>query len=159
MRFTICFLLLLLPGLALASEIHLIINGMAYHFERDKGYNENNYGVGFEYDFDRRGNWIPLVTGSTFKDSNEQTSNYLGGGAKYRFQLGKDKTGLHIDAGLVAFLMTRKDRNDNDPFPGALPFVSIGNEFFAVNATYIPEVTPKTSPLMYFQLMFRLAEF
>jgi len=54
MRFTIYFLLLLLPGMALASELHVIINGMAYHFDRDKGYNENNYGIGFEYDFGRR---------------------------------------------------------------------------------------------------------
>jgi hypothetical protein len=159
MRLVVCFLLLLLPGTGLASELHLILNGWSYHFERDRGYNENNYGIGFEYDFNQRGNWIPLITGSTFKDSNEQTSNYLGGGAKYRFLLGKDKKGLHIDAGAVGFVMTRKDRNDNEPFLGALPFVSVGNHFFAVNATYIPQVTPKTSALVYFQLMFKLAEF
>ena len=140
MRFMVWFLLLLLPAMGSASELHLILNGKAYHFERDRGYNESNYGIGFEYDFDQHGNWIPLITGSTFKDSNEQTSNYLGGGFKRRFLLGKDKKGRHIDAGIVGFLMTRKDRNDNDPFPGALPFVSVGNHFFAVNATYIPEI-------------------
>jgi hypothetical protein len=53
----------------------------------------------------------------------------------------------------------KKDRNDNDPFPGALPFVSIGNDFFAVNTTCIPEVKPKTPPFLYFQLMFRLVKF
>ena len=159
MRSIVCCLLFFLPGMVLASELHLIVNGKAYHFDRDKGYNEKNYGIGFEYDLDQRGNWIPLVTGSTFKDSNEQTSNYLGGGVKRRFMLGKDKKGLHVDAGILGFMMTRKDRNDNDPFLGALPFVSVGNDFFAVNATYIPQVTPKASALMYFQLMFRLAEF
>jgi hypothetical protein len=50
-------------------------------------------------------------------------------------------------------------KNITSLFLGALPFVSVGNHFFAVNATYIPQVTPKTSALVYFQLMFKLAEF
>ena len=54
-------------------------------------------------------NWIPLITGASFKDSLENTSNYLGGGTKRRFLLGADPDGMHIDAGVIAFVITRQD--------------------------------------------------
>ncbi len=159
MRITIIMIVFFLPGLLFADQLHGIINGKAYHFDRSRNFNESNWGVGFEYDFERSGNWIPLLTGSTFKDSNDQTSNYLGGGTKYRFMLGSGSSGLHLDAGIVAFLMTRKDYNNEDPFFGALPFISVGNEYVAINATYIPSVSPKFASLMFFQLMIKVAEF
>ncbi len=159
MRITIIYLILLFPGLLLADQLYGVINGKAYHFDRSRNFNEKNWGVGFEYDFEQKGNWIPLLTGSTFKDSNNQTSNYLGGGVKHRFMLGSGDTGLHIDAGVVAFLMTRKDYNSERPFFGALPFISVGNEYVAVNATYIPKISPKHASLLYFQLMIKVAEF
>jgi len=159
MRTTILLLILFSPGLLFADQLHGIINGKAYHFDRGKNFNEENWGVGFEYDFDQAGNWIPFLTGSTFKDSNDQTSNYLGGGAKHRFMLGSGDSSFHIDAGIVAFLMTRKDYNNADPFFGALPFLSIGNEYIAVNASYIPKISPKHASLLYFQLMIKVIEF
>ena len=158
MRFLL-FVLLLLPGAFVdAGELHLVVNGKAYHFDRSKDWNENNWGAGFEYDFAPRGRWIPLLTGSSFLDSNEQTSNYLGGGAKYR-AWGEMDRGWHADVGVVAFFMTRKDRNEGNPFFGALPFASVGTPGVAVNMTFIPKVTPKTSQLLYFQVMFRFARF
>lgn len=142
-----------------AGELHGIINGKAYHFDRSQDWNENNYGLGFEYDFEQQGDWLPLITGSSFKDSFNQTSLYLGGGVKRRFQLSKDPSGLHFDLGVVGFLMTRKDYKDNQPFPGVLPFVSLGNEFVAINMTFVPKVSPKFANLLYFQLMFKMVEF
>jgi len=159
MRITIIFLVLIFPSLLFADQLHGIINGKAYHFDRSRNFNEKNWGFGFEYNFEQSGNWIPFLTGSTFKDSNDQTSNYLGGGAKHRFMLGSGENGLHLDAGVVAFLMTRKDYNGDRPFFGALPFISVGNEYVAVNATYIPKISPKHASLLYFQLMIKLAEF
>ncbi|MDH5573307.1 MAG: hypothetical protein OEY89_16210, partial [Gammaproteobacteria bacterium] len=117
---------LLLPGWVYGDELHLVLNGKAYHFDRTKNYNEDNWGIGFEYDLGKSDGWIPLVTGSTFKDSNDQTSNYLGGGIKHRFGLDSASSGIHLDIGVIGFLMTRKDYNANDPFFGALPFVSVG---------------------------------
>ena len=151
-------LALMATGSLKAEELHLIVSGKAIHFD-DKEYNESNWGLGFEYDLDQRGNWIPFATGASFKDSNKQTSNYLGGGAKRRYKLTNGDNAIHVDAGLVGFLMTRKDHNDGDPFLGALPFVSLGNDYVSLNATYVPRVTPKSVPFVYFQLMFRLAEF
>lgn len=153
--------LIILLGAAqsgVAEELHLILNGKALHLGGGN-YNESNWGLGFEYDFEARGNWIPFANGSFFKDSNKQTSTYLGGGLKRRFLLEDNADGWHIDAGVIGFLMTRKDYKNNDPFPGALPFVSIGKSWYALNVTYIPKVSPKHKEIIFLQLMFRLAEF
>lgn len=157
MRIIMVFFIWIIPELLLADQLHGIINGKAYHFNRSRNLNESNWGVGFEYNFDKRGNWIPLLTGSTFKDSNDQTSNYLGGGVKHRFMLGLGD--LHLDIGGVAFAMTRKDFKNNKPFLGALPFISLGNESVAVNTTYIPKISPKHVRLIYFQLVIKIADF
>lgn len=141
-----------------ADELHLIVSGKAIHFSSNS-YNENNWGLGFEYDFEPNSNWIPLVTGASFKDSNDQTSNYIGAGGKYRFQLSKNSDGLHIDAGIIGFIMTRHDYKNNEPFAGILPFASFGNHWAAVNITYVPKLRPKMVSFLYFQLMFKIVEF
>ncbi len=152
-------LLFMATSFAQAEELYAVLNGKAVHM--DKGnYNENNWGLGFEYDLNASNkSWVPFFGGSTFKDSNSQTSNYIGGGYKYRIPLSNDKSGWRADVGVMGFLMTRKDYNQNSPFLGVLPFVSWGTGFAMINATYIPKVTQKGSSLFYFQLKFRVAEF
>ena len=151
--------LLSLATPAVAGELHLVLNGKAIHLD-EGDYNEKNWGLGFEYDFNPEDRWITFVNGSAFKDSNDQWSKYVGPGIKRRVELGTAANSeWHLDVGIIGFLMTRKDFNDNDPFLGALPFVSLGTRAVAVNATYIPSVTPKHKKLLYFQLQFRLAEF
>ena len=141
-----------------AEELFVVLNGKAIH-SGSGNYNEDNWGIGFEYDMKTEDKWIPFVAGSTFKDSNDQTSNYLGGGYKYRIPLEKNKEGWRVDFSLIAFLMTRKDYNNNEPFVGALPFIAIGTSKVMLNVTYIPKVTPKTVSLFYFQLKLKLMEF
>ncbi len=158
-RYALCLILILgTLNMANADELHLVVNGKAIHLSKGN-YNESNWGLGFEYDFTPRKNWITFVTGSFFKDSNNQTSRYLGGGMKRRYRLENNSEGWHVDAGVVGFLMTRKDFKNNDPFPGILPFISVGKSWYAMNVTYIPKVSPKYKALVYFQFMFRLAEF
>ena len=55
--------------------------------------------------------------------------------------------------------MTRQDYKNNNPFLGALPFISVGNSRFAVNIIYVPEIVPKMVAFVYFQATFKLAEF
>lgn len=143
---------------AVADELALVINGKAIHL-KDGNYNEENWGLGINYDFAERDNWVRFVHGSTFKDSSNHTSNYLGGGTKRRFHLETDLDGWHADVGVIAFLMTRQDYHNNNPFPGALPFVAVGKGWFTLNATYIPSISPKHVPLLFFQAMVRIAEF
>lgn len=59
---------------------------------------------------------------------------------------------------MTAFLMTRKDYKNNQPFFGALPYLSIGTNAFAINTTYTPAVTPKFEALWFFQATFQLSE-
>jgi hypothetical protein len=61
-----------------------------------------------------------------------------GGGIKRRFRLPIGQRRFHFDAGAIGFVMTRHDVNGNEPFPGILPAVSVGNGQFAINLTYLP---------------------
>jgi len=141
-----------------ADELHLIVSGKAIHYG-DGNYNEDNKGFGFEYNFEERNNWIPLITGVSFLDSTNQTSNYLGGGTKRRFHLTNDPKGFHFDAGILAFVMTRQDYKNNEPFVAALPFASVGFEWIAINITYVPKIQPKMVAFMYFQATIKVIEF
>ncbi len=159
MRTSIVFVCLLLPGVLLADKLYFAFNGISYHFDRSKKYNETNLGPGLEYDFDQIDGWVPFIAGGTFRDSNNQDSNYLAGGGKYRVPLSPDWGRLYVDFGLAGVLMTRYDYKDNKPFPIAGPFVSLGNDYVALNAAFIPAFLPKSKSLLYFQLMVTVFEF
>lgn len=140
-----------------AGNLSLLVNGKAIHLDppADKRFNESNWGAGLQYDFDAIGenkNWIPFTAISGFKDSNENNSYYVGGGLMRRYIPFDSLESLHIDAGLIAFFMTRKDYKDNDPFLGVLPAFSIGTPRVSVNMTYVPKMHPKAVKLVFFQL-------
>ncbi len=159
MRFIIIMALMLGVHTSVsADELHVVVNGKAIHLD-EGDYNEENWGLGLEYDFAPKGNWIKFANASWFKDSNYNTSKYIGGGIKRRFRLDNNEDGWFFDAGAIAFLMTRKDYKDNDPFPGVLPFVAVGNGPVTMNLTYIPSVSPKHKNLLYFQLLLRVKTF
>jgi len=141
----------------MADSFNLIINGKAIH-ENKRDYNEDNWGLGFEYNFSEEKKWINFVNGGFFKDSLSNTSKYLGGGIKRRFLLNGDKDDWHIDAGITAFLMTRKNFKNEQPFFGTLPYVSVGTSDVAINLTYIPSVSPKLVALWFFQASVKVAE-
>lgn len=148
---------------ASAGTLYAIANGTADHLGAAPGgakLNERNSGIGFQYDFEPwHKHWIPFIAASEFKDSNWNLSTYAGGGILRRFILSERLDQLHLDVGLVAFLMTRKDYRNNNPFPGVLPAVTFGTEHIAINATYIPKVQPKMVPLFYYQLKIKLLSF
>lgn len=139
--------------MAQASSWNIIVNGKAIHLgDAPAGtkFNENNWGAGFQYDFDEiDGKWVPFVTASGFTDSFKNASYNAGGGTMRRFKFG---SGWHFDAGLYAFAMTRKDVKNNSPFLGVLPVASIGTDMISVNMTYVPKVRPKFAELLFFQL-------
>lgn len=153
---TLFALVLLLPAPARAGDYHLLINGKAIHLESRPGVrlNERNLGAGLQYDFEpiRGGRWVPFFSVSGFSDSNRNPSYYAGGGFLRRYMLAENLDGLHVDAGAVAFLMTREGYLHGRPFPGILPALSIGTRGMALNITYIPKVDPKMIPLWFLQL-------
>jgi len=144
-----------------AGSLHALVNGKAIHLEAapaGKTFNEENWGGGLQYDFDPWHKvWVPFVTASGFLDSNSNASYYAGGGLMRRFMISESLDNLYVDIGAVAFLMTRKGFHHNGPFLGVLPAMTFGNEYIAINATYIPKVEPKIVALFFFHLKFRFS--
>lgn len=144
-------------GSAFASHLSLVVNGKAIHTNKNSGtqYNERNWGFGFEYEFGNTGqNWLPFVSVSGFKDSHGDPSFYAGSGYMRRFMLARKLNDLHVDAGLIGFVMSRQDYKSGDPFLGVLPVLSLGTRDVSLNVTYIPNVHPQMAELWFFQLKF-----
>lgn len=140
-----------------AESLNIVLNGKSFHAKK-KNYNEDSWGLGIEYNFKEDKKWVNFINGGFFKDSNSNRSNYFGGGIKRRFLLTDDKDNWHMDAGVTAFVMTRKGFKNSDPFIGALPYLSIGTRKFSVNATYIPSISPKFVAVVFLQASFTLHE-
>lgn len=153
--FLLLCLLLFHANTANANNLSLLVNGKSIHTKKIQNtqYNERNWGFGLHYEFARTVQpWVPFVTVSGFKDSHNEPSYYVGGGYMRRLMLSRKHNYLHMDAGLVGFVMTRKDYRNGEPFLGALPALSMGTKNVSVNVTYIPKVHPKMSELWFFQL-------
>jgi len=134
---------LLLAGVAApatAGELSMIISGKSYHIGADYSWNEDNHGIGFEYDFTRRSRWIKSGVANAFRDSLENMSYMVGAGLRRRLFETDRLAGFYFDAGLVAFLMMREDVKQNQPFPGILPVIAAGNRHIGLNLTYIPKI-------------------
>jgi len=139
-RLTLLALLSTLPlSLANAGELATVINGKSFHIGASQEWNEANYGLGLEYTFKRDSRWKPRLMANGFRDSNEDMSYMVGGGLHRNLYATDRLKGLYIDAGINAFIMTRTDVNDNQPFPGALPSLTVGNRYVGINLTYLPK--------------------
>ncbi len=132
-------LLALLAGPAVAGNLDVVINGKSHHVNSQYNWNENNYGLGLEYEFRQRSRWIRTVNANYFLDSLENMSYMAGAGLKRRLFATERVGGMYLDAGVVAFLMARKDIGDYSPFPGVLPVLTLGNRYGGINLTYLPK--------------------
>ena len=125
-------------SVAQAGEFSAIINGKSYHFGASSNWNEDNYGLGLEYQFASESRWKKRLLVNGFRDSNDDMS-YMAGGGLYRNVLQTGRFGgMYVDLGVNAFLMTRTDINNNNPFPAALPTLVMGNRFGGLNLSYMP---------------------
>jgi hypothetical protein len=118
------------------SDWGVVLNGRAVHVNAEKHWNEDNWGLGFEKEFNSSGHWVTAAVANGFKDSMYNPSYMAGASIKRRFRMLSNR--LYFDAGLVAFYMTRHDVRHNEPFPGALPAITFGSRRLAVNVTYMP---------------------
>lgn len=155
---------------AIAGTSSVVVNGKSYHVNSTYEWNENNVGLGFEHKFDSSSAWLTTVMANGFRDSTNSMS-YMVGGGLHRRLFETDRLGyFYITAGLNAFVMTRKDVNNNRPFPGILPSVSFGNEKVGLNLTYMPKlalektvgmevVDPTLSGILFLQLKFNMSLF
>ena len=122
----------------LAGSASLVVNGRSYHLGSNYDWNENNAGIGIEYQLNQHGAWRRIAMANGFRDSTNQMSYMAGFGLHRRLYETDAMAGLYVYAGLNAFLMTREDVHGNRPFPGVLPSVSVGNRHVGMNLTYLP---------------------
>lgn len=127
----------LLSGPAIAGTTHAVFNGKSFHFDSSYDWNEDNIGLGIEYEFTQRSAWKKIVMANGFRDSTDSMS-YMAGAGLHRRVFETDKLdGFRVYAGINAFIMTRDD-NGGDPFPGLLPSLSLGTNKIGINLTYLP---------------------
>jgi hypothetical protein len=119
------------------STWNVVLNGRALHIDAAADWNEANWGLGLEREFDSGGRWVKVALANGFKDSLGEPSYMAGGGLKRRFRPMSNE--LYVDLGAVAFLMTREDVNGSRPFPGILPAMTVGSRRVALNLTYLPQ--------------------
>ncbi|MBN1237139.1 MAG: hypothetical protein JXB36_01495 [Gammaproteobacteria bacterium] len=148
---------------AAAQDWSVIVNGKAIHVNSSRDWNERNWGLGLEREFDTQSRWVKVALVNGFKDSQNAMSYMAGGGLKRRFRLDSLANDLYVDVGVVGFVMTREDVNHNKPFPGLLPAMTIGTRHVALNLTYLSQsmmdsatnvtrVDPTVSGLLFLQL-------
>lgn len=161
-------LLCVFSGTAAAGQFDLVVNGRSYHVNSEYDWNENNLGIGLEYEFDRASRWIWSVNANAFMDSHNNVSYMAGGGLKRRLFQSASPAGYYFDAGLTAFVMSRADFNDYLPFPGILPTLSFGMKNVGFNVSYVPEfvvrdvaqakvLDPNVRGVFFLQMKFRLS--
>lgn len=122
----------------LAGELSAVLNGRSIHVDATQDWNEDNFGLGLEYQFKTESRWKKRLMVNGFRDSNEDMSYMVGASLQRNLFATERLNGFYVDAGLNAFLMTRRDVNNNRPFPAALPSLSIGNRDMGFNVTYLP---------------------
>ncbi len=123
----------------LAGDFSAVLNGKSYHLNSSYDWNESNFGAGIEYAFDSESKWRTILMANGFRDSESKMS-YMAGGGLHRELYQTDRlSGFYVMAGINAFVMTRNDVDDNRPFPGVLPSVTVGNQYAGLNLTYLPK--------------------
>ncbi|MEO0617273.1 MAG: hypothetical protein AAFY69_14185 [Pseudomonadota bacterium] len=139
----LALLILVLPDSAAAERFSLVVNGKSIHVDSDYDWNEANNGLGLEYEFRRRGPWVVKAVASQFKDSNKENSVMTGVGLSRRLVGAHRDANFYLDAGLVAFAMSRESRGGRKLLPGVLPALSFGTRNVGLNVTYIPEIAAR----------------
>ena len=138
-KLTLLSLLIVAPcSSAVAGNLNAVLNGRSLHVDATQNWNEDNIGLGLEYQFRTDSRWKKQVMVNGFRDSNNEMS-YMAGAGLHRTRFSRHNlNGLYVDAGVSAFFMTRRDFNDNRPFPGAVPSLTIGNSAVGFNLSYLP---------------------
>ena len=101
-------ILMLAATLAVAGKLHLVLNAKSFHVDSDYDWNENNVGVGIEYEFDSRLRWIKIAMANGFRDSQNDISYMAGAGLHRRVFATERLAEIYMHIGINVFLMTRK---------------------------------------------------
>ena len=141
-------LLVWLGGASLAHADLWVNPGFySYHFQRDKGFNNVNTGLGVQASITDQ----YAFTAGFFENSDRQTSRYVGVYAM-PWKYGHVKLG----AAIGAFDGYPKMR-DGGWFPAIIPTAAIEGQRFGLNINVIPTVGDKLHGAITFQVKYNLA--
>ena len=119
----------------------LYVSGYAWHnryrYSQEKlnTYNEAAYGTGLGKSYyDDKGNWNGLFA-FAFLDSHKYLEPVVG----YAFlNIAHLTEKTHVGIGYTVLITQRPDILNGIPFPGILPWASVGYDKFSLSGTYIP---------------------
>ena len=80
----IALFLMFSPPQAVAGSINAILNGKSYHINSSYDWNENNTGLGIEYEFAQNSAWRKSAMANGFRDSADGMSYMAGFGLQRR---------------------------------------------------------------------------
>lgn len=115
-------------------NVWIQFGGVSHHFDRDQNFNENNFGIGVEYEFNKD---LSVAVGQ-YRNSIRNTSHY----AALAY------TPLHagpFSFGVAAGAIDGYYFNDGGIFPMAMPMATYETKYFGVNALYVPKVKDVSS--------------
>jgi len=128
------------------NEVWLNGGFFSYHFQRDKGLNDSNGGIGAEYRFST----VASVTAGRFYNSDRYYSNYVG--VYYQpWQIGP----VRIGAVAGAFNGYPKERNGGW-FPAVIPALSVEYERVGLNLGIVPSYKDRLYGALSFQLKLKV---
>jgi hypothetical protein len=130
------------------GELWLNPGFYSYHYNRDKGLNDNNYGFGAEYRFST----VASATGGRFYNSDRAWSNYLG--IYYQpFAIGPVRIGL-VAGGFDGYPKMR----DGGWFLAAIPMLSYEHGPVGLNVAIVPTYKDRLYGAISFQLKLKVFE-
>jgi len=119
------------------SSMWIQMGGLSHHLERNRGFNEQNWGLGIEYKLSRDN---PIAIGDDssiaigqYRNSIRQTSHY----ALYQWKP------LHVgpvDLGVMVGAVDGYHLNKGGPVPLALPMASVEGKHIGVNFMCVPKM-------------------
>ncbi len=149
-----CLGLLTLPGLALAEpdfdlgKVWFNAGFYSYHYDRDRGLEDKNPGIGFEWPIDE----TYSLTAGLFRNSDRQRSHYLG-----LYVMPFEFHGVKLGAVVGGFDGYPNYRNGNW-FPTLIPTAAIEGKHWGLNVAVIPEIKNRLYGAITLQLKYRFAE-
>lgn len=128
------------------DEVWLNPGFYSYHFERDKGLDDNNIGLGAEYRFST----VNTITTGRFHNSDLRISNYAAW-CWQPLELGSLRFGL-----LLGAIDGYPQANDGGWFPLVLPVASFEYNKFGFNLTAVPTYKDRLHGSLSLQLKLRV---
>jgi hypothetical protein len=130
------------------KEVWLNAGFYSYHFQRDKGLNDSNPGLGAEYRFST----VASVTAGRFYNSDRAYSNYIG--VYYQpFKVGPVRLGAVV-GGFDGYPKMR----DGGWFPAFIPTASFEYQRVGVNVAIVPSYKDRLYGAISVQLKLKVFE-